>query len=284
MKRIALAFPLLLCSCAASLQNAAGAGGTPPLAGIVAPIGRYDRQASVGSVWIDRYRNIYLTDRNRWRVLSYQWNGDSCVFRYEVSLRDPGSFLVPGYDQGFCLADNLNQRLVYCSFQGAETGRMSLAGRTASAAAISLVGDVFVLDGPQRTLAVYDSRGSLLRQFALAGGPEAADYRPAIMAVTRAGDMIAVADPDLGLIRLYTAFGRRLGGFRRKSASLAFDSFNRLWSLDKDGRIGVFAHRGRSGESLWPDTARAIGEAGAIAAGAGGAAIIAGDGNVFLCK
>lgn len=281
MKQLILSLSLLGCACAPAVLSLSRSGAAPAPAGSVRVIGRYGPEISAGSVWIDRAGAIYLTDRSRWRVLSYQPDGDSCLVRFEQGLDNPGMFLVPGYDEGFCLADNLGRRIVFYSSQGRLMGTIAVAAGTISAAALSAAGDVFVADDPQRMITVYDSRGALLRRFSV---PGAARGSIGVMAVTRAGDVFALADAADGMVTLYSAFGRRLGRHRIRPVAMAFDSYDRLWSLDGEGCISV--HRGPrpDGESVWPDSAPILGSSAVLAVGNGDVVVVAARSFFHMCK
>jgi hypothetical protein len=285
MKRlIALLLPLVGCACTPNVMYLSAGAPAPAPAGMTVAIGRYGDGIDASSLWVDRTGAIYLTDRARWRVLSYRRDGDSCVLRYELNLRDPGLFLVPGHDDGFCLADNSGRRLLFYSSQGSPTGEIAIEGHTISAAAISGAGDVFVLDIPQRTIMVYGPAGALIGQYPLPPGTAPFSGLPGTLAVSRSGTMIALADGETGTVTLYTAFGRRFGQYRTRAVSLAFDSYDRLWSLDGDGRIGLhYGFRPERG-TTWSDSVRMLGTGNLIAVGAGDAVVTAANGLFYMCR
>ncbi len=288
MKRTTMALPLLLCCCASGLQHIGTSGPYRPVAGIVDTLATCGADFAAGSIWLDRYANIYCTDRAKQRMVSYRYPsepaGESVAFRFEQPLDDPGSFLVPGYNDGYCLADNIGHRLVFYSYQGRQTGALSIAGRVATAAAIDAAGDIYVLDGGNRSVQVYDQRGAPIRLFMLAREQAAPEFRPAGMAVAQSAQQVVVADPAAGIVQCYNALGRYGGSFPLRASSLAFDRSDRLWSVDSGGRISVQVWRRTGWQILWQGQQELPGSASAIAAGPGDAVVIAAGNKLISCR
>ncbi len=286
MTRIALTLllPLAALACAPPMISLSRGGAAPSPDGVIAVLCRFPENLSPASVWVDRTGAVYLTDPSRWRLLSFQPDGDSCLQRFELSLGNPDAFLVPGYDEGFCLADAREQSVRFYSSQGKPRGMVMVAGRTTSAAAVTAAGDLFVLDEPRREISVFDPRGRAVRQFSVAIGPAAAAGQRPAMAVTRAGDLVALTDPADGTIALHSGWGRALARFRARPAAMAFDSYSRLWTVDAEGRMDVFDchHPGRG--STWPDGAAGTGRGSLIAIGSGDQVTVAARGNLFRCR
>ena len=288
MKRTLLCFPLLLCCCAPVAQRLGTGSAAPPVARIATTLATYSREITVGSIGIDRYGNIYITDRSRQRVVSFKYPAAApavaAQVRFEQPLDDPGSFLVTGYQDGYCLADNLGHQLVFYSYQGQRTGSLSIAGHNATAAAIDGSGDSYVLDGADRSVLVYDPRGTLIRRFPLAPEPAAPRFAPAVLAVTPGASLVAIGDPTAGVVQYYGTFGAYIGSSPLAATALAFDQYDRLWSLDKSGSITVQSLRGATGQPLRQDHQELLGAAGVITAGFGGGALIAAEGRLVGCR
>lgn len=253
----------------------------PPPRGEVSTVGRYDPAIDAGSLWVDRTGTVYITDRSRWRALSYRCAGDSCSLRFELPLDVPGMFLVPGYDGGCCLADGVGRRLLFYSSQGEPTGAMAVAGSAVDAAAIDAAGQAFVLDAALRTVMVYDHRGALLRRFQVAGGGR---DNPVALAVSRSGALVAVTDAGSGGTAVYSGYGRRLVVHPGAARQLAFDAFDRIWSIDGAGRLSVRRALHPERGSQWPDSTTRFAPGAVIAVTLNDDALAAGGGSIQRCR
>ncbi|MCU0606372.1 MAG: hypothetical protein MUF78_02855 [Candidatus Edwardsbacteria bacterium] len=275
-------FPLALAtlSCAPAALTPPRPPAAPPR-GEVSTVGRYDRAIAAGSLWVDRTGAVYVTDRSRWRVLSYGCTGDSCVLRFELPLDAPGMFLVPGHDGGCCLADGIGRRLLFYSSQGEPTGALAVAGSAVDAAAIDAAGEVFVLDETLRTVVVYDRRGDLLRRFPLTGGGR---DNPTALAVSRSGGLVAVTGEGSGGTVIYSGYGRRLAVHPGAARQLAFDASDRIWSIDKSGRISIRQALHPERGSQWPDSSVRFAAGAVMAVAATDEAWVAGGGAIQRCR
>lgn len=280
MKHCCFPLALLALSCAPGALSPPRQSAPAPR-GEVAALGRYDGAVDAGSLWVDRTGALYLVDRARWRVLSYRYDGDSCALRFELALGSPGMSLVPGYDGGCCLSDGNGRRLLCYSTQGILTGTVAVGGSAVDAVAISAAGDIFVLDAALRTVVVYDRRGAQLRRFPVAGDGGAI---PAALAVSRSGGLVAVAAAGPGGITVYGAFGRRLAEHPGAARVLAFDSFDRVWSLDDEGRLSVRAALLPGRGPRWPDGTARFAPGSAIAVSIADDVTIAGGGSFQRCR
>ncbi|HTY09245.1 MAG TPA: hypothetical protein VMF29_08775 [Candidatus Edwardsbacteria bacterium] len=288
MRRTIVMLALLPCCCAPGLQRS-GPGGQPrPVAGVAETAATLDDGIAVGSLWLDRYANVYCTDRAKLRLVSLGpaagRDGEPAEFRFERPLDDPNSFLVPGYDGGYCLADNIGHQLVFSSYQGRQSAALPLGGRTATAAAMDAAGDIYVLDGSDRSVQVYDQRGAVLRRFTLAREPQSPGFAPVLMAVAPSAQLLAVADPAASVVQCYSSFGRYAGSAPLRAAALAFDRSDRLWSVDSSGRISVQAWRGARWQTLWQGQQALPGAVGGIAAGPGEGVTIAAGNRLIICR
>ncbi len=245
---------------------------------------RYPLQvlSRISSLAVDRAGNAGYTESAGWILASAGWDGSE-IFR--INLSHPRDALMPGGADGYWLLNDLDRRIKHYDSKGQNISQVSFSGISASTGAVTLIGEIYLLDGVNSQVKVIGPDGYELRSFHIEG-PDGLVFRPTAIALDPSRNLLALSDPRAGKVMFYNLYGTKHGSLSVAAGnhpqSIGFDYLGRLWiCLPEQNAVAVYS----SQEAGWAERKRiALQKPYAVVLSPFGSGVVAEEGNLVFLK
>jgi hypothetical protein len=198
--------------------------------------------SEITSLASDRSGNASFTDGIGWVLTSIGWDGME-IFR--VSLPQPHNVLLPGTLDKYFVLNDLDRNITCFDRNGQQISKIGYAGFTANAGVATTSGDIYLLNGVNGQIKVMSQLGYELRNFSIEM-PARTVFRPTVITVDPANNLMALGDSRTGIIEMYNLYGTRQGSlnvpFGSHLQAICFDHKGRLWICQPElNEVSVYA-------------------------------------------
>jgi len=238
--------------------------------------------SEISSMAVDRMGNCCYTDPAGWILASVGWDGSE-MFR--LNLTRHGDQLITGGSETYWLINFLDRKIRALDKKGQQTAEIIYYGITVNTGAVTLAGEIYLLDGNNARIKVIDRQGHEVRSFQIQAEGDGV-LRPGSISVDDSRNILALADGRNGKVVFYNLYGTKQSILNipvgNHPQAVCFDYLGRIWTCQPElGKVVIYSNKGSSWVAEAELTLR---EPYAVAMSPFGSGAVVEDGNLVFVK